>query len=293
MIPTNSRSSFLPVAALLFAATFWGVLWWPLRWLDEHGIPGLWASLLLFASASVLGLPLLWRQRGQWARHPFALTGLAFASGWCNTAFILAVLDGEVVRVLLLFYLSPVWAVLLAWLILHERPPAIAWLTLSLALGGALVILWDPALGVPWPRDHADLLALSSGMAFAFSNVLVRKATTASIGFKTVTSWCGVVALAAIAIVLHEGAAPVWNAQAVAVAVVLGMFGMALMSVCLVYGVTRLPVHRSSVILLFEVVAGAASAAWLAGETLGAQEWLGGGLILAAAWVAGRRTSSG
>lgn len=291
MIATNSRSELLPIAALLFAATFWGILWWPLRWLAEHGVPGLWASLLLFASASVLGLPLLWRQRRQWAGQPAALVGLALASGWCNTAFILAVLDGEVVRVLLLFYLSPVWAVLLAWLILRERPPAIAWLTLSLAIGGALVILWDPKLGVPWPQDHADLLALSSGMAFALSNVLVRKAATASIGFKTVASWLGVVALAAMGILLHQGAAPVWNAPAVTVAVVLGVCGMALMSVCLVYGVTHLPVHRSSVILLFEVVAGAASAQWLAGETLDAREWLGGGLVLAAAWVAGRRSS--
>ena len=292
VIATNSRSELLPVVALLFAATFWGILWWPLRWLADNGIPGLWASLLLFVSASVLGLPLLWRQRAQWARHPTALIGLALASGWCNTAFILAVLDGEVVRVLLLFYLSPVWAVLLAWLILRERPPAIAWLTLSLAIGGALVILWDSELGVPWPQDRADLLALSSGMAFALSNVLVRRADTASIGFKTVVSWLGVVVLATIMITLNQGPPPVWNATAVTAGVALGAFGMALMSMCLVYGVTHLPVHRSSVILLFVVVAGAASAQWRAGEMLEARVWLGGAFILAAAWFAGRQSAS-
>src|SRR3569833_3599480 len=118
VIATNSRSELLPVVALLFAATFWGILWWPLRWLADTGIPGLWASLLLFVSASVLGLPLLWRQRAQWPRHPAALLGLALASGWCSAAFILAVLDGEVVSVLLLFYLSQVWVVLLFWLFL-------------------------------------------------------------------------------------------------------------------------------------------------------------------------------
>jgi len=72
---------------------------------------------------------------------------------------------------------------------------------------------------------------------------------------------------------------------------VLGIFGMALMSVCLVYGVSRLPVHRSSVILLVEVFAGAVSAQWLAGETLDARELMGGALILTAAWFAGRQGS--
>src|SRR3569833_3771525 len=106
VIATNSRSELLPVVALLFAATFWGILRWPLRWLADNGIPGLWASQLLFVSASVLGLQLLWRQRAQWTRRPAALIGHALASGWCNTADILAELDREVVRVLLLFYLS-------------------------------------------------------------------------------------------------------------------------------------------------------------------------------------------
>lgn len=292
MTATNSRSELLPVIALLFAASFWGVLWWPLRWLEENGIPGLWASLLLFLSACVIGLPVLWRQHGQWARQPAALAVLALSSGWCNTAFILAVLDGEVVRVLLLFYLSPVWAVLLAWLLLGERPPRIAWLTLTLAICGAVVILWDPALGLPWPQDRADLLALSSGLAFALSNVMVRKADTVSIGLRTVVSWLGVAALAAVMIAVSDGEAPAWNVPAVAVGIVLGIFGMALMSVCLVYGVSRLPVHRSSVILLVEVLAGAVSAQWLAGETLDARELTGGALILTAAWFAGRQGSS-
>lgn len=292
MIATNSRSELFPVIALLFAATFWGVLWWPLRWLADNGIPGLWASLLLFASATLLGLPLLWLQRAQWARRPGALVGLGLASGWCNTAFILAVLEGEVVRVLLLFYLSPVWAVLLAWAILGERPPKVAWATLTLALAGAVVVLWDAELGVPWPQDRADLLALSSGMAFALSNVLVRKANDVSIGLRTVVSWLGVAVLASVMIALADGPAPVWNVPAVAAGVALGIFGMALMSICLVYGVSRLPVHRSSVILLVEVLAGAASAQWLAGEVMGMREWLGGAFILAAAWLAGRQSST-
>ncbi|RMD78177.1 MAG: hypothetical protein D6809_06375, partial [Gammaproteobacteria bacterium] len=56
----------------------------------------------------------------------------------------------------------------------------------------------------------------------------------------------------------------------------------------LLYGVRRMPVHRSAVILLFEVLAGAVSAHLLAGEPLGARVLGGGALILAAAWLASR-----
>lgn len=279
----------VPILALLATAFFWGLLWFPMRWLEERGMPGLWATGLLFASALLTGAPLLWRHRGQMALQPGLLLGLALASGWCNTAFILAVLDGQVVRVMLLFYLSPVWAVLLARLLLGERLPSLALLTLALAMGGALIILWDPSLGMPWPQGRADWLAISSGMAFAFSNVCIRKGQELSISLKMIVGWLGVVAVSGLLLSMGFGGHAAWSVATVTVAVVLGVVGIVLMSVFLVYGVTHMPVHRSAVILLFEVVVGAVSAQWLAGETLGLQEWLGGSLILGAAWLASRQ----
>ena len=133
---SKARMDVLPILALMATALFWGLLWYPLRWLAEHGLPGLWATEVLFTSALLLGSPLLWRYRGELALRPGLLVGLALTNGWCNTAFILAVLDGQVVRVMLLFYLSPVWAVLLARLLLGERLPSLALVTLALAMGG-------------------------------------------------------------------------------------------------------------------------------------------------------------
>jgi len=283
------KMDILPILALLATALFWGVLWYPLRWLAEHGLPGLWATGLLFGSALILGSPLLWRYRGQVTLRPGLLLGLLLSSGWCNTAFILAILDGQVVRVMLLFYLSPVWAVLLARFLLGERLPSLALLTLGLAMGGALIILWQPSLGMPWPRGHADWLAISSGLAFAFSNVFIRMGHDLTIALKTVIAWLGVVLLSGILLLTGIGGHAEWNLAAAAVAVVLGMVGIVLMSSCLVYGVSRMPVHRSAVILLFEVIVGAVSAQWLASEGLGSREFLGGIFILGAAWLASRQ----
>lgn len=286
---SKPRMDIAPILALLVAAAFWGLIWYPMRWLAAHGIPGLWATGVLFTSALVLGLPMLWRHRAQLAVRPGVLLGLLLTSGWCNTAFILAVLDGQVVRVMLLFYLSPLWATLAARLLLGEPIPPNALATLVLAMGGALIILWDPALGVPWPRDPADWLAISAGMAFAFSNVFIRMGQEFSIPLKTVTAWLGVTLLTALLLLAGAGGNVEWNLAATLVAVLLGAVGIVVISVCLVYGVSRMPVHRSAVILLFEVIIGAVSAQWLAGEALGAREWLGGFLILSAAWQASRQ----
>ena len=57
----------------------------------------------------------------------------------------------------------------------------------------------------------------------------------------------------------------------------------------MVYGVSSMPVQRSAVIMLFELVVSAASSWWLAGETMVLAEWLGGGLILSAALIAIRQ----
>jgi len=60
------------------------------------------------------------------------------------------------------------------------------------------------------------------------------------------------------------------------------------MTLTVLYGVTSMPVHRSAVILLFELVAGAASSLWLTDEVILPREWLGGLMIITAAWLAAR-----
>ena len=65
------------------------------------------------------------------------------------------------------------------------------------------------------------------------------------------------------------------------------------MPLAVIYGVTRMPVHRSAVILLFELVAGAVSALLLTDEVILVREWVGGGLIILAAWLAARIHAEG
>lgn len=280
-------SAVFPLAALLFGAAFWGVSWFPLRLLEAQGLAGLWSTVIIYGTALAIGLAALWINRDRLRPDGWLLL-LLLAGGWCNVAFILAVLEGNVVRVLLLFYLSPLWTVVLGRLLLHETLSPAARLTMGVAMVGALVMLWDGATGVPLPRTTADWLALTSGFAFALNNVTIRRLQHVSVWGKTVTAWAGVVIVAGVWIVMEGLPFPPVGAPVIGAAVALGALGMAAMTLAVVYGMTHMPAHRAAVVVLFELVVGAASAQWLTDEIVKPQEWAGGALILLAGWFAAR-----
>lgn len=284
-MPSKPSPPLLPILSLLLGATLWGVIWYPLRLLEDSGLSGLWTSLTMYLAVIAIGLPWLWLKRAELYRRPMLLLGLALTAGWCNIAFVLAVIDGTVVRVLLLFYLSPIWAALLGWGLLGERLSKRSWIGFVLAMSGALIMLWEPGMGVPMPQGSADWLALSSGLSFALSNVLVRKAQDISVPIKTISVWWGGALLAGIWLAASGSDLPDVGLETFAGAVALGWFGIVIMTLAVQYGVTHMPLHRSAVILLFELVAGALSAQWLAGESLQAREWMGGALIILAAYI--------
>jgi drug/metabolite transporter (DMT)-like permease len=284
----RTEHHLLPVFSLLLTASMWGLVWYPLRLLEQAGLGGLWSSLVSYGTLLVLFAWLLVRERRQLAAYLPGLVMLGLGAGWCNVAFILAVLEGNVVRVLLLFYLSPFWAVVLGWFLLDERLDRQSLLVFVLAVVGALTMLWNEEVGVPWPRGPADWLAVSSGFGFALSNVYVRRLQAVSVSLKSACSWVGVVLVAVAWIVLLEPGVPAAGARVWLGAVALGLCGFLVMTFAVQYGVTRMPVHRSAVILLFELVVGAVSSLLLTDETVLAREWFGGALIVLAAWLAAR-----
>lgn len=291
-MPASNRT-LLAVLSCLLAATLWGTFWFPLRELRALGLPGLWTILTIYTAAILALLPWLWQRRAglgeQLAGQPVNLLAIAVAAGWTNLAFILAVLDGTVVRVLLLFYLAPMWTVLFGWLILHEHPDRAGVLTLLLALAGGVIMLW-PHQGevLAAAVNYADVLALSAGIAFALNNVMVRRSGYLPIGFKMLAAWTGVLTLTVAAILLTGSEFPAASHAGWVGAFVFGLLGMTLMTFTAQYGVTHLPVYRSAVIFLFEIVAGAVSAWLLSDESIHWREWLGGALVILAAWQSSR-----
>ena len=273
-----------PAWALIAGAAFWGVAWWPYRLMAQAGIDGLWSSLFTYGVALVVGVAVFPRHARVLARlSPWAVV-MGLAIGWSNLAYVVGVLDGEVMRVLLLFYLAPLWTVPLARLLLHERLDRAGILVMALALAGAATMLWHPEMGLPWPRGRSEWLGLTAGFLFALGNVLVRKLAALTDAEKSIVIWAGVVTAALI----HLPFSRLDAGQAVALAaanfMLVGGVGLALiaMSLALQYGLARMPANRAIVILLSELVVAAFAAYFIAGETLRLHDWIGGGLIIAA-----------
>ncbi len=283
----NSHNQ-LAIICILFSASMWGLIWYPLRLLNDAGMPAVWSSLIMYLAAAVLVIPVLYRQYETILQFRSDLILLAIAAGVTNVAFVIALIEGEVMRVMLLFYLSPLWTVLLGRWWLKETLSLPAMLMLAVAMSGTLIMLWNPELGFPWPHNLAEALALLASIAFSVNNVLARKLASVPMGVKTAVIWWGVVVASIIVLLFQLSAIPDVSLSVWASAWLLGWGGIVIMTVAVLYGVARMPVYRSSVIMLFELIVAAIAAWYLTNEVMTMQEWLGGGLILLAGYGVAR-----
>jgi drug/metabolite transporter (DMT)-like permease len=280
-----------PAWALLAGAAFWGVVWYPFRLLARAGLDGLWSTLFTYGVALLIGLALFRGAVRVFAKLDGWTLLMAASIGWSNLAYVVGVLEGEVIRVLLLFYLAPLWTVPLAHGLLGERLDRKGLVVMALALAGAMTMLWHPEVGVPWPRGKPEWMGLAAGFLFALGNVLVRKLSRHTDTEKSLVIWAGVV----IAALAHLGMSGTPTSQALAIGtaqapLIVGIgIGLAGMGLALQYGLARLPANRAIVILLSELVVAAVAAWWLAGESLRILDWIGGALIVAATLVSASR----
>jgi drug/metabolite transporter (DMT)-like permease len=291
----SRRAAVWPALALTLNAFVWGVSWWPFRQLEGFGVHPLWATVLIYAVAVVIisiARPAAWREL---FTHP-VLWLLVLASGSTNAAFNWAVTIGDVVRVVLLFYLMPLWAVLLARLLLHEHLTPAALLRVALALGGAMVILWPAGGGLPLPRTLAEALGVLGGFFFALNNVMLRREAARSDGARALAMFVGGVLVAGLVIALLTPSglvpplprpAPAWIAGALLLAACFLAANLALQ-----YGATRLPANATAVIMLTEVLFASGSALALGAGTLDSRLAIGGGAIIAAALLAARQRAA-
>jgi drug/metabolite transporter (DMT)-like permease len=268
------------IAGLLFAATCWGLIWYPYRLLEEGGVSGVWSTFLTYLIAGVLGVAFFRRGLSSFAFSGWALPALALAAGWTNLGYVLAVLNGEVVRVLLLFYLAPLWTVLLARLILNERLNIFGYSIIVLSLAGAFTMLWQPGT-LPLPANAGEWYGLTAGMGFATANVLTRFIRHAGVPEKSLAVWFGVTLLCLPLVFLQAPLRPPLAGETVVLLAGVGLVLFA-MTLAVQYGLTHTPANQAIVIFLFELVVAAVSSWWWADETLDAREWIGGGMIIAA-----------
>ena len=281
----------LPALAVGLNAMIWGLSWWPFRELQQRGLHPLWATVLIYAVAVVAitawrpqAWGQLWRTRSLW--------WLVLASGTTNATFNWGITVGDVVRVVLLFYLMPVWTVLLARTLLNEHLGLSALLRVAMALAGAIVVLWPADGGLPLPRNLPEWLGVLGGFTFALNNVMLKREAHRPEAARALAMFFGgvlVAGLLALSLTLGGSVpappalAPGWVAGGLAMGAAFLVCNLALQ-----YGAARLPANVTSVVMITEVLFAAGSAVLLGAGTVTPALALGGGLIVAAAVLAAR-----
>jgi drug/metabolite transporter (DMT)-like permease len=285
---TDSRPGAHPVApalALLVNAFVWGVSWWPFRHLQAMGLHPLWATTVVYV-LSALAI-VAWRPGAlpQFLRSP-ALWLIFLGSGATNATFNWSVSIGDVVRVVLLFYLMPLWSLLLARVILKEKLTAGSMARVALALGGATLVLSN---GVGGARGGllSDVLAVLGGFAFALNNVMLkREAAQPEEGRALAMFLGGAVVAGTTAVTLSAGGAAGVQWPPGSAVWILPALGLALAfmasNLCLQYGAARLSAAATAVVMPCEVLFAALTSVWWGGATLHANVLAGGAMILAA-----------
>jgi len=286
---TVKRRRPYPELVVAVASAAWGLFWIPLRAIERNGLDPAWATLSQFLAPLVILVPfaaLRWLRKQPTGIQQYR-TGLLI--GAAVALFLESLLLTDVARALILFYAMPAWGTLLEVGLMGR--PLSRWrgIALLLSLSGMLIIL-----GVGGSRSSSmnlgDLMALLSGILFAFGAMRVRQAPETSV-FEQILAFFLYGSLAALALSVLPLAAlgqPPSLEQLVTLAPWLVLIAVAFLIPVMwgvYWGSRYIDPGRLGILLQIEAIVGIGSAALLAGEPFGAREAIGAVLVVSASLV--------
>jgi len=163
---------------VLFTACSWGLTWPQSKFLLTMLPP-----FSMRASCGVLGFSFaflvafirgekLWPPRDQWPRLVlFAMLNYGLFIVLTTESLVWLKASEAVV----ITYTLPVWASLLAWPMLGERPTVPKILALILALGGVALLVGADTAEASWQKLPAAALSLAAAILFGLGTVLAKK----------------------------------------------------------------------------------------------------------------------
>lgn len=267
--------------ACLYSGAVWGLFWIPLRGLEQVGLQGLWVTAVYFLVPTLCLLPVvIWRWR------PVMFGGLSFhitalTSGAALTFYAASILYTDVIRAMMLFYMMPIWSVILARVFLGERIIPVRIAAMAMAVFGML-ILFGLGLEFPLPRNVGDWLGMAAGGFWAVTMLRLRIYATHSAMDLTVGFFLwGLILSAVAALVLTPASIPTWTQTLPAVPMLLLFVVMLVIpgTIASLWGPKFLNPGVVGLLFMTELVVGAVSAAIWAGEPFGLREFVGVVLI--------------
>lgn len=265
----------------------WGLFWLPMRWFDSEGVGGAWVSVIFNALALISALPFLLKRERWEGFAGQAVNGLLLGTAF--SLYTISLVLTDVVHAILLFYLTPVWSTLAAWILFGERMGLRRLLSIVLGFGGLAAILGGVD-ALPVPRNSGDWIALISGMCWAAGTLRSYRNPSERIALPVFTFAFGgllsslVILAAAAALGLALAQAGPLDRMLPWIAL-LGCIVFVPPNFLVLWAAQRMDPGRVGILLMTEVLFGAISAALLSGEAYGAVDMVGTALIVGAAFI--------
>ena len=263
--------------ACLYAGAVWGLFWIPLRELEDAGFQGLWITVVYFLIPALCLIPVtIWRWKYV-KRGGFQLQLTAIISGGALLLYSTSIVYTDVVRAILLFYLTPVWGIILGRIFLGDKISTPRVIAMILAIIGMLTIF---GLGskFPLPQNLGDWLGLCSGFMWAIAMVLINKNKNHSTIELTVGffQWSLILSLFA-AVLLSPESLPSFHKIVPVIPLMLTFMVLLILpgTYASLWGPKYLNPGVVGLLFMTEIVVGAISVAILAGEPFGIREITG------------------
>jgi len=263
--------------ACLYAGAVWGLFWIPLRELEDAGFQGLWITVVYFLIPALCLIPVtIWRWKYV-KRGGFQLQLTAIISGGALLLYSTSIVYTDVVRAILLFYLTPVWGIILGRIFLGDKISTPRVIAMILAIIGMLTIF---GLGskFPLPQNLGDWLGLCSGFMWAVAMVLINKNKNHSTIELTVGffQWSLILSLFA-AVLLSPNNLPSFDKIVPVIPLMLTFMFLLILpgTYASLWGPKYLNPGVVGLLFMTEIVVGAISVAILAGEPFGIREITG------------------
>ncbi|OHV08809.1 DMT family transporter [Kushneria phosphatilytica] len=295
----HDGTGMLAIWVALLVPALWGIYWLPLRYLESHVSAGAWTNVMVLVIGCLVMLPMAWLKRhapGHASRiglYSTLLGGVAF------TLYSVGLLYGNVATVIVLFYMTPVWSILIArW---GLGTPVSRWRYAAILLGltGVFLVLNSgDTSGLPLPQSIGDWLGLLSGLLWSIGSTGMNRHARLHPAVSNLLFCLGALA-AAILLSLMLGTpseqpkgAPDFGAIVSAV-LAIGILWWALSLTAFMWSVTRLDPARLGIFMMTEVIVGAISSALLADEPYTPLMALGTGLVITAGFCEALSTRTG
>jgi drug/metabolite transporter (DMT)-like permease len=272
--PVHKEQRRAGQAAILLCAVLWSTSGLFIKLVDWHPV-------LIAGSRSVLaaGFLLVLRRFATRDAAPFpgiprlALLGLPYAA--TMILFVIANKLTAPANAILLQYTAPVWAALLGWLVLGERPHWGQWAALALVSAGMFLVFRNSLAS---GSASGDILALVSGLAFGANSVILRAQKDVNAADCMLSAHL-ITVLVSIPFCTQP---PALNAGSLCAIVFMGIVQIGTASALFAYGIKRIPAVQAMLTAAIEPVLNPVWVLLVTGERPAMPVIAGGSVIIGA-----------